>query len=454
MGKPSAGLFDDSIRYGTSYRRVAFALVVVAGLSCVAVAGGATADSPVGVVSDDDSPIGWSAIYASEKHSGSEAIDSCTTIDEPGEYELSTDVASEGGVCVHVHSDGVVLDGNGHTISGTGNSSDGSVGLLVFNGSEDGLDRTGDALDNVTVRNLTLTEHAHGVRLGQIAGDGPTVAMENVTASDNGDGVVAYGASNSSLSGVTATGNERSGIIVGETTSLDVRDVTASSNDVDGLVFDRSVSESNVTGVTAADNGRHGLVVGMGSVDNTITNASSTNNERAGVVFADSDSTALQNATVDGNDGPGVFSDFGLRDTVENVTVTDNGIAFDSTDEQARYGVIATDFRMGSGVVGSFGTNVSSLGDGANVPELPENASEAGPAVNLTLDREDGAAQTSLTFPYDADTVGENGTLTAWRYADGAWEEVTDVRIDEDAETVTATVERGGVVVPVVRGVT
>jgi len=48
-------------------------------------------------------------------------VNACTTIDSPGEYQLTADVANSGqNACIRVTSDDVMLDGNGHTLDGTG----------------------------------------------------------------------------------------------------------------------------------------------------------------------------------------------------------------------------------------------------------------------------------------------------------------------------------------------
>lgn len=46
------------------------------------------------------------------------AVDSCTTIDEPGRYELTKDItASDENNCIEITASNVILDGREHTIN-------------------------------------------------------------------------------------------------------------------------------------------------------------------------------------------------------------------------------------------------------------------------------------------------------------------------------------------------
>jgi len=50
-------------------------------------------------------------------------LDACTTITEPGTYELTADLTTAqpvGGACIRIEASGVVFDGGGHTIRGNG----------------------------------------------------------------------------------------------------------------------------------------------------------------------------------------------------------------------------------------------------------------------------------------------------------------------------------------------
>lgn len=131
-------------------------------------------------------------------------IDDCTTITEPGEYVLTEDVSpttADGYGCIDVRADDVVLDGRGHVIDGTGAADDGGRARLagIAVNPEGTFEPDGRPVENVTVRNLTVTGFATGIRYesvdgGRIAGaetpdDGVGIALlfgaRGITIEDN-----------------------------------------------------------------------------------------------------------------------------------------------------------------------------------------------------------------------------------------------------------------------------
>ena len=376
-------------------------------------------------------------------------LESCAVIDEPGRYELTADVRGAGNACLHVRASDVVLDGNGHVVTGT-NATNVSAGVLVHNGSASRIEQAVAEPTNVTVRDLRVTGWASGVRTGEFVSDGPPVTLANVTAADNGAGFVLYGAGESTLVDLTATGNDGDGVYLWESTAVSGRNLTVSNNGGNGLHLGQSVLDGNFSDVRATGNARTGVLVGTGSVDVRIADAYVANNSGAGVGFSDSDGTLLLNATIENNGGPGVASQFGEADSVVDATVSGNAVAYDAADDQPRYGVVATGFRLGNGVSAAFDANVSRLDEAERVPALPDGVSPAGPAANVSVG--EGEPRASLAFPADADVVAGGGDLRVWRYANGTWTEVANVSVDRDAGTVTATVRSGGIVAPVVTG--
>lgn len=384
------------------------------------------------------------------EQSGADAteIASCTVIDEPGRYELTADLQGSGEVCVHVRADDVVVDGNGHVVRGE-EPANNSAGVLVHNGSATDIEQTATEPENVTVRDLRATGWTNGVRTGEFVSDGPAVTLRNVSAANNTAGFVLFGAGESTLTELAATGNEQSGIYLWESTGVNASRLDVGDNGGPGLHLDQAVVASNFTDVVATGNGGHGVVVGQSAVDNRITDVYAADNGGAGVAFSDSARTHLHNATVASNGGAGIRSSFGDADLVANVTADGNAVAYDSTDGTPRYGLIADGFRLASGVVASFGTNVSSYDDADAVPELPAETAVAGPAANLTTDGGNGPADATMTFPTDVNATDGTG-LEVWRFDDGEWRALPNESVNADGGTVTVTVRRGGVVVPVV----
>jgi hypothetical protein len=84
-------------------------------------------------------------------------IDSCTTIRKPGTYKLIQDILSkEAGSCIRiVEVDGVTLDGNGYTVSGSG------MGTGVYIAGELYKDRA----ENNIVKDLTVRNFHYGITI-------------------------------------------------------------------------------------------------------------------------------------------------------------------------------------------------------------------------------------------------------------------------------------------------
>lgn len=73
-------------------------------------------------------------------------VNSCTTIDTPGSYELTTDIVdSSTDPCIAITASDVRFDGAAHTVDGAGSG----TGIRV---------RGNGTLSNVTVRNTTVTD--------------------------------------------------------------------------------------------------------------------------------------------------------------------------------------------------------------------------------------------------------------------------------------------------------
>lgn len=425
----------------TRYGGVLFSLALVGMMLAGAVAGAIVLGEPAAPTA-----AGQSAENGQDEAT---AVDSCTVVDEPGRYELTADVEGAAtDACIQIASDDVVLDGNGHAVSGADNGS--GVGLLVFNGSREGDSRDGPALGNVTVRDVEFTDWERGVQAGETLGSGPTVTLRNVSVTDNGDGVSLFGADESRLTDVEATDNERSGIDLWETSNLTADGVTASANGASGVSFSDTALDSSFSNVTVTDNGGHGIQFSTVAVNNTVSNASVANNSGAGVSFTDSADNAVRNSTVVDNAGPGVLAHPADGDRVSDVRVGGNEIAYRNDAAGVRYGAVADGLRLDSGVVASFDENVSSFDGADGVPEPPGSARTAGPAADLSVSDDAAAdARATVTFPYADEAVGDEGALHVLRYSDGEWTPVTATSVDTENQTVTATVGESGRFVPV-----
>lgn len=203
-------------RRGSSSRRLFLRALGAAGVGIVAGSSGAAGQ---------DSPT---------------EIDGCTTITDPGEYVLAGDVsptAVDGYGCVDVRAGDVVLDGRGHAIDGSEAADDEharAAGIAV--NPEGTFEPDARPVENVTVRNVTVTGFTTGIRYesvdgGRIAGvetpdDGVGVnllfgargiTIEDSRLSDSGTGVDLLGDPDvyGGPSGVTVTNNDVEGNDVG-----------------------------------------------------------------------------------------------------------------------------------------------------------------------------------------------------------------------------------------------
>lgn len=136
------------------------------------------------------------------EHEETTEIDSCTVIDEPGEYELVADIEPEGidvddpagadpeeVACIEIRASDVTLRGNGHTIDGHA-AQEGASNRVVGVGVNTGatlMDEL-EVLENVTVEDLHLTGFGTAVRYEETSGG----RIGEVTAEDNGTGISLY----------------------------------------------------------------------------------------------------------------------------------------------------------------------------------------------------------------------------------------------------------------------
>ena len=212
-------------------------------------------------------------------------IDSCTTIDEPGQYVLTTDIEnSTAAECIDIETSDVHFDGNGHTVAGNlsratiENASGGAaprtrvgVGVNV---------RTSERVENVTVTNVTTTNWFHGV-LSENVTDGRT---SHVTANTNGGGIIYDNSSDVVVTRSNASNNVILGIII---------DSRAGVPNADNRVVNNVAESNGFFGVAMflsnnshiADNEIHQNTFGIfayGTSDSTFADNDAQNNSAVG----------------------------------------------------------------------------------------------------------------------------------------------------------------------------
>lgn len=249
-------------------------------------------------------------------------VDACTTIEESGEYVLTEDLDADGdclvfrddneSCCVTGYGD-VILDGNGHTISGNGTG----TGIKLGRG--------------MRIRNLHISGFGTGISDletdGGVGGEGLGIALENTIVSDNdGGGIVSDAHLDLAMKDSVIQNNGGYGIYSGLTSEMvdvEITRSTVSGNDGpaigDAFGIYPTVTNSAVTG-----NGAGIEALGGKFVDNTIRN-----NDGDGMRLTSTTLSHLDNSTsivgndVRGNSGAGIH----LKDlecTIRESTIANN----------------------------------------------------------------------------------------------------------------------------------
>ena len=285
-------------------------------------------------------------------------VDQCREINEsvvPGDRTvLLNQSISASGTCFEVTTSDVTLDGQGNTVTGSGSS---GVGVLVANSSA--------SVDNVTVRNVAVTGFEDGVRADDSATDltvrdtnvsnnagtgvdaGARATLDNVTASNNEDGLFLRGA-DSTVVDATVTGNtflgvgvsaddvvvERASVTDGNTgirvysgdSGATVRDSTLQNTDALVQSTDNRFDNVTVDGASFAG-------VTVEAANNTLRGVTVTNAGDDGVLLDGADDTRLVGSTIDGSTASGVNVTAATNVTIQNTAVVgsgDDGIVSDS----------------------------------------------------------------------------------------------------------------------------
>ncbi|ARS91377.1 right-handed parallel beta-helix repeat-containing protein [Natrarchaeobaculum aegyptiacum] len=266
-------------------------------------------------------------IVGTQLSSSAEPITECRILDEPGEYELQNDLNSSS-TCLQVEADGVTIDGNGHTITGDGSSD--SYGIEV--GVVDHPYSTDIEPWNVHVRDVTLEGWDNGLTARSVE----RLTVEGVTAENSAsDGIRVRGGVGVEISEVKVTNNGGDGVSFGDVHDSTVEYVTASMNDDSGISFfmppgDNPGYNTNVTVAhnVVTDNGQdfNGDGIRVTGDEIVVVNNTATGNDGNGIVDERSsvDNTYTHNTVLD-NYGHGILVDYTTEGTVvEYTNATEN----------------------------------------------------------------------------------------------------------------------------------
>lgn len=222
-------------------------------------------------------------------------IDSCTTITEPGLYELNSDITHDtSGICIRIRASNVTIDGRGYAIQGAGVSN--SYGVSIDESSK-----------NVEVRNLEVTDLTYGFNLV-----GPRSRFENVSATGNRiSGFTIFPAAHQTTITNSDISHNRGGIGSVKADGHSIMDNTIVSNEGIGIVFRQGSSRCTVRRNDISRNGR-GFTAWEGGDRNRIVDNVMESNDQYGISINDvnpehaTDVMVRSNTLVE-NGGDGVF---------------------------------------------------------------------------------------------------------------------------------------------------
>lgn len=242
-----------------------------------------------------------------------EPVDGCRVIDSPGAYELTADITnSTNTTCLDIRSSDVTFDGNGHTIDGV--DADGTVGVFA-NGTD-------EALENVSVRNLAVTDWSDGVRFEDATGG----YVEDVVAERNGDGFHLVESPETTVSDASVADSDADGFRLDSSPDIRFTNVSAVGSGSQGFGFSGS-GGSTLADVSAEDSGGDGFSFEVGSGENRLTDVSAEDSGGSGFSFSSSSGgNILENATAEDSRGTGFeFLYVSGENTLRNVSVVGSG---------------------------------------------------------------------------------------------------------------------------------
>jgi parallel beta-helix repeat protein len=216
------------------------------------------------------------------------------TITQPGTYILTENITGLSYTAIKIDADNVVLTGNGHVLSGTGNY----YGVLVVGHS------------GVEIKDLTITNFGSGIYLRYASGN----TISNIRVSDNtGSGIWFHGSCNNVISNVYAS-NNGNGIYLYNSSNNIISNIITTNNNRNGFFLDRS-NNNTVSNINAINNGYNGIYL-QHSNYNVMSHVTATNNARYGMLFWHSSYNTIQDYDLSGN-GLGNCSEIcGSKDNV------------------------------------------------------------------------------------------------------------------------------------------
>jgi len=249
------------------------------------------------------------------------------TITSPGYYVLDTGCTNaDWPYAIKITASDVILDGNGHTLDGIGNSDTYGVRAgYVRNVTIKNLTVTGwhrgicwENVDGGSITGCIVTYNTNGIRLD--ASPNSTITNNNAS-SNNGGGIYLSYSGNSTLTNNTVSSNGFEGIRLDASPNSTITNNNASGNNEGIYLLSHN---STLTNNTVSSNGFDGIR--LSSCGNTLTNNSASNNQY-GIYLTSSSSNILTNNTASSNSRYGIY----LTSSSSNILTNRYGIYLTSS---------------------------------------------------------------------------------------------------------------------------
>ncbi len=407
-------------------------------------------------------------------------INSTGVIEEPGVYELTTDIdlGGENVTAFEIKASDVVLEGNGHTIS---NGTAEAIHILAQ-----------PSLSNVTVRNVTVTDVETGIATMNLQNG----AFENVHLVSNADaGIVFAGDQNTNnlVEDSTFVDNEKGVFLRQGTSSMTIQNslfdsnhevaVKASGSSENAILNSDFVGQDgektiHLTGrspdtviqgnnVTYSDGPEYAVQVGGESARTVIEDNTIAHNALGAVSMGPPDGVVRNNEIYDNGDTAVLVEGSGT--TIEGNVVYDNpyGIWFvgsegstatdNTVKNNAEWDLYATEGATNNVVTGlvvdDAGTTVSVTGDAVDFglrgttapdPPAPDGYTAIDKYVEATTTSDAGLIDIRIHYTEDDISGVTESDLTVARY-DGAWTGIWEAGVDATNDSVYATTSDSGV---------
>ena len=325
-------------------------------------------------------------------------IENCTTITDPGRYELASDLggdaASDKRACIVIRSGNVTLDGNGHAVGAADSDS-------VFVGTAVPFSDSAEYLPNVTIRDTIVTGDVSLYRA-------PGATVRNVTTRNTDTALLSLSESNrsrvvnSTFSGTTQRG---AGIHLDQSHRATLANNTVTNTDAHVRGSAMSVSHSD--GATVRGNRIHSSYVGIdldSANDSTVSNNTVRGSEEAAIRVSDESHGNLVADTVVESDAD---TDGNATTNGTATTVLDMRDAGPNRIERLRVDSDATVSLSGRNVV---------LRDVDAPPSVPSDLAAVGGFVRVVQYR---GANASLGMRYDEAAVENESAIRLYRHPDG-----------------------------------